>query len=260
VKRFAATTALLALVAIAAACGGETPTTTSGTRTVEVTITDEGCNPFELTIEPGKTTFHVKNDGADRISEFEVLTEAGKILGEKESLAPGLDGSFTLNLQEGTYILACPGGTKHPTGTLTVGKADGGSDHEASGCVPSGDPSTATSRVAATLRDFEIVLANGSVAGGTVAIDAENRGTHPHEIVVVKGVAPGDLPHDAAGKVDEDKLPSGAVIGELEAFNPDLSCAAAFDLDPGTYTLFCNVVGPEGAHEKLGMVTVLDVT
>jgi plastocyanin len=259
VKRVASTTGLFALVAIAAACGGDS-TTTSGSSTVEVTITDEGCNPFELTIEPGKTTFHVTNDGADRISEFEVLTEAGKIIGEKESLAPGLDGSFTLDLDEGTYVLACPGGTTHPTGTLTVGTAHGGADHEATGCVPSGDPSKATSRVAATLRDFEIRLADGSVAGGTVAIEAKNAGTHPHEIVVVKGVAPADLPHDSTGKVDEGQLAAGAVIGELEAFNPGLSCAAAFDLDPGTYTLFCNVVGPEGAHEKLGMVAVLAVS
>jgi hypothetical protein len=77
----------------------------------------------------------------------------------------------------------------------------------------------------------------------------------------VKGVAASAMPTDANGKVDEDKLPAGAVIGELEAFSPGKNCSATFELAAGSYTLFCNVVGAEeGSHFQNGMVTTLDVS
>ena len=113
-----ASTTLLIVIA-AGACGSDTPK--AGGKTVEVALTNEGCDPSDLTIPSGSTTFHVKNNGADSISEFEVLDSSGKIIGEKESLTSGLEGSFTIDLAPGQYTLACPGGTKHPTGTLTVG-------------------------------------------------------------------------------------------------------------------------------------------
>ena len=47
----------------------------------------------------GKTTFHVRNDGAGSISEFEVLDGKGAIVGEKESLTPGLDGRFDVTIE-----------------------------------------------------------------------------------------------------------------------------------------------------------------
>src|SRR5262249_20713176 len=41
------------------------------------------------------------------------------ILGEKENLADGLSGSFSLNLEPGKYTIYCPGGSEE-RGTLTV--------------------------------------------------------------------------------------------------------------------------------------------
>ena len=243
----------------------------SGGKTIEVSITDEGCNPAELTAAPGSTNFHVKNAGANNITEFEVLDSAQKIVGEKENLTPGLDGSFTIDLKEGTYTLACPGGSMHATGTLTVSK-DGASasgsamgdhgDHEGAGeCVPTASASGAAATVNANLSDFKIELDRTTVAAGSVQLDGKNLGTHPHEIVVVKGVASNALPTEADGSVDEDKLPAGAKIGELEAFGPGKACGAGFDLAAGTYTLFCNVKGTsEVSHFRNGMVTTLTVS
>jgi hypothetical protein len=112
----------------------------------------------------------------------------------------------------------------------------------------------------ATLSDFKIELDRSTIPAGAVSIDGTNKGTHPHEVVVVKGVTGPALPTAADGSVDEDKLPAGALVGELERFTPGNSCSAGLDLTGGSYTLFCNVVGTEGAHLKLGMVTSLIVT
>src|SRR4051794_20074298 len=265
VRRVMSVACAAALIALLAACGSDSKSS-SDRKTVEVTITDAGCDPAEVTVPPGSTTFHVKNDGADAVTEFEVIDSTGKIIGEKENLTPGLSGEFTIALSEGQYTLACPGGTEHPTGSLIVSGSGSGSGDahghpdEAAECVPSGSSEAATAHVAATLSDFKIELASPTVANGSVAIDGTNNGTHPHEIVVVKGVPSADLPTSADGSVDEDRLPAGAMIGEVEAFSPGRSCSATFALDPGTYTLFCNISGEEGAHFKLGMVTSLTVS
>ena len=268
-RRLISLTSVAGLVFLVGACGSDSKSA-SGAKTLEFTITDEGCNPAQTGTTPGSTNFHVKNTGANSITEFEVLDSTNTIVGEKENLTPGLEGSFTIDLHEGNYTLACPGGTKSPTGALTVsasGAAASGSamDHDEGGdCVPataSEPASGAATEVKATLSDFKIELDPTSATAGTVAIDGTNKGTHPHEIVVVKGVASSALPTDANGKVDEDKLPADAVIGELEAFSPGKNCSASFTLAAGSYTLFCNVVGAEeGAHFQKGMVTSFTVS
>src|SRR4029077_20011159 len=106
------------------------------------------------------TTFHVKNAGANNITEFEVL-DGGKIIGEKESLTPGLEGSFDIDLQPGTYTIACPGGSQHPTGTLIVSAAGStASDqaHPTADCVPTQSAGPSATKVTATLSDYKIQL------------------------------------------------------------------------------------------------------
>ena len=263
IRRTAHILAFSALMVAAAACGGGS-SVGSGGHTIEIKLTDEGCNPATLTADPGSTTFRVKNDGANSVTEFEVI-QSGKIVGEKENLTPGLEGSVNIDLTAGTYTLACPGGTKTPTGTLTVGGAGSSSaDHHsaaASDCVPSESVGSSATKVDATLSDFKIELNPTTVAAGPLQVEGTNSGLHPHEIVVVKGVASNALPTDANGAVDEDKLPSGALIGELEAFSPGRTCNTGFTLTSGSYTLFCNVQGAEeGSHFRLGMVTTLVVS
>ena len=263
--RIGRTFCFVALVVLISACGGSSPST--GGRTVEVSITDAGCDPFELTLAKGATTFHVKNNGADSITEFEVLDSSNKIVGEKENLTPGLDGRFSIDLVVGQYTLACPGGSQHPTGKLTVTDTGAaahdhstGASEDATACVPSGSSDSPTGHVNAALSDFKIELDNNSVPAGTIALDGTNNGTHPHEMVIVKGIASSALPTEADGAVDEDKIADDASIGEVEAFNSGLACSGAFALTAGTYTIFCNVDGAEGSHFKKGMVTTITVT
>ena len=93
----------------------------ASSRTVQVRLTPAGCDPATLTLPAGPTTFQVRNDGAAGVTELEVLDAAGKrVLGEVENLAPGLHGSFSLNLAAGGYQLKCPGGSSQASGTLTV--------------------------------------------------------------------------------------------------------------------------------------------
>jgi iron uptake system component EfeO len=115
--RWSVVACAVTLAALVAGCGSSSKNAkTSGVRTVEVQITKAGCVPAKLSLPSGPATFHVVNQGADDISEFE-LRQGNSIAGESENLTPGLSGSFTVTLKPGAYELYCPGGD---TGTLTV--------------------------------------------------------------------------------------------------------------------------------------------
>jgi iron uptake system component EfeO len=115
-------TSLLALALTA--CGSDPEVeavrghASTGVRTIEVVLTDAGCDPAEITTPVGPTTFHVTNTDADEVTEFEVL-DGDRILGEVENVAPGLDGRFTLDLVAGTFETFCPGGSSE-RGALNV--------------------------------------------------------------------------------------------------------------------------------------------
>jgi hypothetical protein len=83
--------AALGLVAIAAAgCGGSSggaasPPSTG--KTVDVSLTDKGCDPASATIPAGTVTFNVKNAGTAKVTEFELKNKDGIIIGERENVA-----------------------------------------------------------------------------------------------------------------------------------------------------------------------------
>ncbi len=120
---------VLAVAGALAACGssGSGGTSSAGSESgtkapvVEVRLTDDGCDPNALTVPAGPTTFHVSNPDAAGVTEFEVL-QGGRIVGEVENVAPGLDRSFSLTLKPGSYTTKCTGGKKE-AGTLTVTEA-----------------------------------------------------------------------------------------------------------------------------------------
>jgi len=89
-----------------------------GTTMLAFELTDAGCVPHAAKARSGPIVFSVENGGTSKVSEFEVL-DGEKILGEKENLAEGLSGSFTLSLDPGRYTLYCPGG-ENERGTLTI--------------------------------------------------------------------------------------------------------------------------------------------
>jgi high-affinity iron transporter len=122
-RRGVVTAALAALVAlIVGGCGGDAAdggAKASGSKTVKVTLADDGCSPQDLELPAGPTTFEVTGGGSGKTTEFEVF-DGTRILGEVENVTPGLTRSFSLTLKAGDYVLSCTGGSQEPTGKLAV--------------------------------------------------------------------------------------------------------------------------------------------
>jgi hypothetical protein len=66
------------------------------------------------------------------------------------------------------------------------------------------------------------------------------------------------VPLTAEGAPDEDALAEQGAF-ELEAYGPGGTCNGTFELEPGTYTLFCIVTAPDGeTHASKEMVGTLN--
>ncbi|HEY7207161.1 MAG TPA: iron uptake system protein EfeO [Gaiellaceae bacterium] len=102
------------LVLLLAACGGgsdgDTATSAAGggPRKISVTITNSGCVAKPARVPAGPATFSVSNDGADDVSEVELL-DGNTLLSEAENIAPGLSGTFSVTLRPGKFRTYCPG-------------------------------------------------------------------------------------------------------------------------------------------------------
>jgi hypothetical protein len=160
---------------------------------------------------------------------------------------------------------ASASGSASATGSAS-GSATGsatGTASAAARCKPVGDIADATTQVAVRLDERVIVPNPRSVPAGRVGFVVENVGKEPHELVIIKGVAPGALPTHRHGALDESRLPAGALVGEIEAFPAGESCDGVFALTPGEYTLVCNLTEKEDkrveSHLGEGMVTTLSV-
>jgi iron uptake system component EfeO len=125
--------AAVALVALLSACGSsgspssaQRSTSQTGTdvahrtRDVVVTLTSQGCPAPLASYASGALTFTITNKDATAVSEFELLS-GDRILGEKENLPPGFSGSFSLDLDAGTYTMYCPGAVTDKSALRLIG-------------------------------------------------------------------------------------------------------------------------------------------
>jgi uncharacterized cupredoxin-like copper-binding protein len=129
------------------------------------------------------------------------------------------------------------------------------------GCGNSG---SGAPKVDAALGDFNVKLSTSSSKAGTVRIHANNSGGVEHEIVVVK-MALQDLPLKADGSVDEDQIAEDLKQGEIEHVAARTAKDGSFDLQPGTYSVFCNLETKQGdgtmlLHYPKGMKAELVVS
>lgn len=133
---------------------------------------------------------------------------------------------------------------------------DGGAGDDAAGDGSGG--------VAVSLSEWTVLPDVREVAAGDVSFTADNEGTEPHELVIVRAVSLADLPLGDDGAVDEAGIAEEDFIGEIEEFAAGESRDGTFTLDAGTYALFCNIVetdeGEVESHYQLGMATTLTVT
>ena len=148
-------------------------------------------------------------------------------------------------------------GTQSPSGSGTAsgsgtGSGSGTASGQAAACKPVGDAATSDATIAVELKEWTVLPARADMPAGTVTFEARNTGEDAHELVVVRAADPASLPLAADGTVDEDKLPEGAFVGEIEAFPAKQTCPGTFELAAGSYALFCNILETEadGAKEN----------
>lgn len=109
-------------VALALSGCAKEEATGAGPGTIEVQLTDAGCEPTPNSVPSGEVAFVVTNAGSAKVTEAELKSEnLQNILGERENLTSGLSGTFKLNLREGSYKMVCPG-AKQDTWDFTVAK------------------------------------------------------------------------------------------------------------------------------------------
>lgn len=142
------------------------------------------------------------------------------------------------------------------------GGAAGSAAGAASG-VASGVASAGGEPLVVTTKEWTIQAPATAPAGKTL-LTVQNEGTKTHEVVVIKGVKPADLPTNADGELDESALPDGAVLGEVDGVTAGSTCDGTIELTAGDYSLVCNLVDDEAgtkvSHLAMGMVTELKVT
>jgi hypothetical protein len=112
-------------------------------------------------------------------------------------------------------------------------------------CEVQGGVATKGTDVMVTLTEWKVTPSVAQVGAGIVSFLAENAGRENHELVIVKGDSPEALPKDANGAMDEEQLPEGALIGEIEPFAAGQLCRANFALPAGSYLLLCNIAEEE---------------
>lgn len=131
--------------------------------------------------------------------------------------------------------------------------ADPGASAQEAACAPVGEDLEGTARETVTVRlaDYAFAPSTLAVDAGVVTFAAVNVGGENHELAFLPGG--GEVPVTGEGEPDEDAL-AAADAFELEAFGPGQTCNATYDLEPGTYTLFCIVTSPDGqTHYDKGM-------
>jgi hypothetical protein len=145
-----------------------------------------------------------------------------------------------------------------------IASGSGTASGQAAACKPVGEAGSADATIAVELKEWTIVPARADVPTGTITFQARNTGQEAHELVVVRAADPAALPLGADGTVDEEKLPEGAFVGEVEAFPAGQTCTGTFELPAGSYALFCNLLeteadGAKENHYANGMRTRFEV-
>ena len=131
-----------------------------------------------------------------------------------------------------------------------TGSGSGTASGQAAACKPVGNAAGSDATIAVELREWSVVPARADVPAGTITFDAANTGQEAHELVVVRADDPAALPLAADGTVDEEKLPAGALVGEVEPFPAKQRCTGTFELAAGRYVLFCNILETEADGSK----------
>ena len=108
-KTFIAASAVALLAAV--------PAFAEGPATINLTITDKGCDPMQLTVPPETVAFKIKNE-SKRGVEWEILKD-NMVVEERENIIPGFTATLTTTLKATDYDMTC-GLLSNPKGKLLV--------------------------------------------------------------------------------------------------------------------------------------------
>lgn len=135
---------------------------------------------------------------------------------------------------------------------------------DAAASDPAFEPTGDATAVNVELNEWTVDPMPDTVAAGAVELTAVNVGQAPHEMLIVRSPASGDLPLDRDGAVDEDALEPDAVVGEVEGLKSGEQGSLTVDLPAGDYLLLCNLVHVDGpiveSDYAFGMVDGFTVT
>jgi hypothetical protein len=211
----------------------------------------------------GKEWHHVQfarlNDGVSFQQAMQAFEKEGEaamrlltFVGGVAALDPGGNGSITLNLAEGEYMLMD-----------FIPSADG-VPHMAKGMLKSltvtGAASAATvepkADVTVNLKDFHFTLP-AEVKAGKQVWKIINDGPQPHEIAIIK-LAEGKTIEDGYAWFAKPEGPQPfQLVGGMQALNTGVPAAFInLDLSPGNYVATCDIPDPASGkpHSELGMV------
>ena len=119
------------------------------------------------------------------------------------------------------------------------------------------NPTSKQSNPTFTLNEFTIKLDRPTLPRGKITLTVNNVGREEHELVLVKANAVSELPTKSDGSIDEEKIPASAKAGEIGHVAAHGTGSAAFDLAPGSYVGFCNIIDKMGAMGSMGSGTMM---
>ena len=135
-----------------------------GPATINLTITDKGCEPMQLTVPPEKVAFKIKNN-SKRGVEWEILKD-NMVVEERENIIPGFTATLTTTLKPTDYDMTC-GLLSNPKGKLLVKTAATAED--------TGKPGN-LDKVIATYKSYVAGEVDQLVARTHVLVDAVKAG------------------------------------------------------------------------------------
>ena len=128
----------------ASGTSGAQPAASGDAHTANITVTSaEGCKPDRTDFEAGAITFKITNQDATAVSEVELLG-GQRIIGEKENLPPGFNGTFSVSVPAGNYTLYCPGASTENTALTVTGTAASSGDSSLTDLYATGTKEYAT--------------------------------------------------------------------------------------------------------------------
>ena len=225
----------LPLVAALTACGGSDGSGGSGGgEEIAIAAGDTTCDVAKTSLDAGKHTFDVKNEGKD-VTEVYVYGKGSdgdfdKVIGEVENIAPQTSRDFPVELSGGEYEVACKPGQKGDGIRTKLTVAGDGAE--------AGDAKY-DREIEVEAKEYAFTGMDGFTAkvGEKIEFKLENAGTMEHEFEVIG--------------------PDGKDVGEVGPTDPGKDGEVIIEFTtPGTYTYLCGI----GDHESRGMKGTFTVT